>query len=125
MTDRELLELAAKAAGYTIVGWADSYDVSPGDPLYEVGGPVVGDPAFGAIAVYQGQPWNPLLSDGDALRLACLLRIGIAQRVEEVRVANRHISAIYESVVEDRAAATRRAIVMAAAETFVKIGQSS
>lgn len=108
MTDHELLELAAKAAGIK-AQFSNNYgDFSIGEPY-----------SHGEIR------WNPLTDDGDALRLACALRIGITQRVEEVRVANRHISAIYESVVDDRAAATRRAIVMAAAETFSKIGQYS
>lgn len=48
MTDRELLELAAKACGY----WADEYNCV--DRIPHLG-------------------WNPLTDDGDALRLAVKL----------------------------------------------------
>ncbi|MEV1255324.1 hypothetical protein ABZQ86_26125 [Pseudomonas aeruginosa] len=99
MNDRTLLELAARAAGYKL-SW--SYDnhccwINEMRHNFDV-------------------TWNPLTDDGDALRLSCLLRVSVTHRVEEVRVANRHISAIYESVESDRPAATRRAIVRAAAE---------
>lgn len=81
MSDRELLEMAAKGAGLQIFGWVDSYDVSRGDPLYEYAGPVIGEHSlaekFGVSAIYHGQPWNPLLDDGDALRLAAHLKIRI------------------------------------------------
>jgi hypothetical protein len=67
MTDRELLEAAAKAAGYV-------HHVSPIDPQ-------------------QHRPqhwtgWNPLTDDGDALRLAVKLRL-----MDEVSV----MDAQYES----------------------------
>jgi hypothetical protein len=106
MTDRELLELAAKAAGYPI--HSDAWACGPSGK----------EPTL--FMDHNGPEWNPHLDDGDALRLACDLRIGIAQRVEEVRVANRFISAIYEPVGDDRAKATRRAIVAAAAETYLR-----
>jgi hypothetical protein len=48
MTDRELLKLAAKAAGYNMAKVLDGY------PMYMEG--------YGI--------WNPLTDDGDALRLA-------------------------------------------------------
>lgn len=98
MNDRELLELAAKAAGFE---WRYEDD--------------------GRMSVFMCDRrwifWNPLTDDGDAFRLSCLLRISVTHRVEEVRVANRYISAIYENVGGDRAAATRRAIVRAAVAT--------
>lgn len=59
MTDRELLVLAAKAAGFDgfISEWTHGPDwVIPGD-----------DPIT----------WNPLTDDGDALRLAAKLKIDI------------------------------------------------
>jgi hypothetical protein len=102
MTDRELLELAAKAAGYHV-----DKDAGTGGLLIK-------------SEFLRWFPWDPLADDGDALRLACTLRIGIIQRVEEVRVANGYISAIYEPVGDDRAKATRRAIVAAAAQTYVR-----
>jgi len=103
MSDRELLELAANAAGYQVdTGLEDC-------PLI-----------FGEDAGPDGpREWNPLANDGDALRLAVKLKIDIHQRVVEPRVAA--ISAMQspkiESVADEkqRLAATRRAIVRAAA----------
>ena len=55
MTDRELLGLAAKAAGYEVLDWyGERYTTTDGDRLF---------------------PWNPLADDGDALRLAVALNI--------------------------------------------------
>lgn len=54
MTDRELLELAAKAAGMRPGSWFDGYH----DEGRET-----------------GDHWNPLTDDGDALRLA--VRLGL------------------------------------------------
>lgn len=108
MTDRELLELAAKAAGMTI------------DTHYVDGG----------ASVWEGErhhsdwipDWNPLDDDGDALRLAVKLRIDVffhAQRVEG-HVAGGRIPPVRaierEDYGDDPYAATRRAIVRAAAE---------
>ncbi len=73
MTDRELLELAAKAAGN---GFVIGY-------------------------------WNPLTDDGDALRLAVAL--GLTARMS-------YNGQDYEAANKDPYAATRRAIVRAAAE---------
>lgn len=60
MTDRELLELAAKAAGMKIL------DIKP----------------LGALVKVDQHPlsflWNPLTDDGDALRLAVKLDIFLA-----------------------------------------------
>ena len=99
MTDRELLELAAKAAGYTL----DRHTQKPW--AYCLG----------------GVEWNPLTDDGDALRLAVALRM----LVDDIRVgymAGNIVAALsevacYESRNPDPYAATRRAIVRAAAET--------
>ena len=117
MTDRELLELAAKAAG--IVGvWARTHQPY-GDTWVEgidCGGPVY---------------WNPLAEDGDALRLAVKMGICIEpypiyrpgkhsviakQRrpSDTLRVPNTTECLVpYE---DDPYAATRRAITRAAAE---------
>ncbi|MGK8182925.1 hypothetical protein ACRS2I_33370 [Pseudomonas aeruginosa] len=61
MNDRELLELAARAAGYAVdCGFADC-------PLI-----------YGEDAGMDGpREWNPLTDDGDALRLAVLLNLEI------------------------------------------------
>lgn len=59
MTDRELLELAAKAARYEI---EESY-VGGGERKFYRKGELI--------------PWNPLEDDGDALRLAVKLRVAL------------------------------------------------
>jgi hypothetical protein len=90
MTDRELLEAAAKAAGLTIGAWSDNYG------------------AFMYRGVEPGKSWwNPLTDDGDALRLAvkCLPFYTLRYSRED-----------WEKCGEDGYAATRRAIVRAAAE---------
>ena len=84
-TDRELIELAAKAAGITLM-WSRV----PGRPPR----------LAGTLAA-----WNPLTDDGDALRLAAKLYLW-----EAVRLAHREVTA-----GTDIYAATRRAIVRAAA----------
>ncbi len=122
MSDRDLLEWAAKAAGIEVFGWFNDEcdgefwaDISPNEQVTQ---------------------WNPLVDDGDALRLA--VKLGI------VCSAGRHpkyvhdddtmqawaspddrLTTIYEGAEwskqsGDPYAATRRAIVRAAAS----IGQS-
>ncbi len=92
-SDRELLELAAKAAGIDF-GHKRS---TPTTPSLYLG------PSHGW--------WNPLTDDGDALRLAVALEIqGIG---EPVWVMGMTSIGDYE---RDPYAATRRAIVRAAAE---------
>ncbi len=92
MTDSELLEIAEQAAG--IDGYFDSDDQNERDEY-----------------------WNPLTNDGDALRLAVKLNMNID--VESDLVCADHATledAQFETVVQDPYAATRRAIVRAAAE---------
>lgn len=99
MTDRELLELAAKAAGYSIWEWDRD------------GSALIADPTI---------RWNPLEDDGDALRLAVRLGITVSfwGHLEEVATYTPYygVPAAQESYSHDKAAATRRAIVRAAAE---------
>lgn len=101
MSDNELLELAANAAGYDY------------------------KPRHGAI-VADGMPgnWNPLADDGDALRLAAKLLIDIGQFPSEVVAAvdiDDHPASfrlLFTEPVnneEYRGESTRRAIVRAAA----------
>ena len=96
MTDRELLEAAAKAAG--VVGfWVDA-------------GSNVGSDSEPVI-------WNPLTDDGDALRLAVVLQMEL--KVYEVSAhAASAIGGCSACTSEkgDPYAATRRAITRAAAE---------
>ena len=90
MTDRELLELAAKAAGMDTFGFA------------------------GAC-----RPWNPLTDDGDALRLA--VKLGLRMELDN-EWRRSHVQQIPNGEWftgphnDDPYAATRRAIVRAAAE---------
>jgi hypothetical protein len=120
MTDKELLELAAKAAG-----------LKKDDSPYNGGGR--GNDGFcitGAMMLdwSNNKRWNPLTDDGDALRLAVKLQIDIEWRYGEVW-AYRHASADGECFTAIEAAAdhdpeiigtgdraTRRAITRAAAE---------
>ena len=100
--ERELLELAAKAEGKNID--AETF----GEYQDDHRGYVVAD----------GDHWNPLTDDGDALRLAVNLGIAPIQHLEE-RLCAAHWTDIMcrlESYKDDPYAATRRAIVRAAAE---------
>ena len=110
MTDRELLELAAKAAGI-----ADLQQV--GNIWYYTNGG------------YLMREWNPLTDDGDALRLAVKLELDVFFATRHVRCANRNTDKVSVRNKEvghplntdgDPYAATRRAIVRAAA----KIGRN-
>ena len=111
MTDRELLELAAKAAGFTDAVWAAEQ---------------------ASICTMQAgkgfRPfWNPLAFDGDALRLAVKLDIDVmnvnfredvtrGQTVMfPIRGGFNVLTQWYDTTAE-KMAATRRAIVRAAAE---------
>lgn len=102
MTDRELLELAAKAAGIEC-DWSGDY--------------------FGD----GNSVWNPLTDDGDALRLAVSLYIDlrinngasesvwIDEEISETHSIEVPCDEYYEGI-SAKYEATRRAIVRAAAE---------
>ena len=113
MTDYELLELAAKAAGIEIHESDDG--TLQKRPIWAVTHFVCGQP-------YGESQWNPLTDDGDALRLAVKLGLDLEWRSDDRVAAYRHANAngscftAFESSREDRAASTRRAIVRAAAE---------
>lgn len=101
MIDQEMLELAAKAAGIKLGEWhGTGYWVDMGDSPY------------GAVAKH----WNPLRDDGDALRLAVKLKMDIDNTDGEHTQA--YCAGKYgtEANGDDPCAATRRAIVHAAAE---------
>jgi hypothetical protein len=105
MTDRELLELAAKAAKLPFE-WNHKYEV----------------PTLGKLegSIFGYKHWNPLTDDGDALRLAVKLAntndnfhsITWNWTHREIRV----FADAAEGYGDDPCAATRRAIVRAAAE---------
>ncbi len=100
-TDRELLEFAAKAAGRHIAWWEGA------------------TPYFRPDDLPSGVPWRPLTDDADALRLA--VKLGL-----HVDIADSSLSVYFwidelcdsadEDFNDDACAATRRAIVRAAAE---------
>jgi hypothetical protein len=96
-TDREPLELAAKAAGIGLHQWVESTN---------------------EFMTTNSNGWNPLADDGDALRLAVKLRLS-------TDFSNHGLSAYrhgeddfiwFTPYDDDAVAATRRAIVRAAAE---------
>jgi hypothetical protein len=100
MDDKELLELAAKAAGLDVARWDGKLIINP-------------------QSVYSVKEWNPLTDDGDALRLAVKLQI-------HPEIFNGYTIAQYpvkdpedwnslEVWGDNPYAATRRAIVRAAA----------
>lgn len=103
MSDRELLELAAKAAWIEIVQWQGNC------PRVMSGFPI---------------PWNPLDDDGDALRLMVKLKLDILFSPDVVESMANTMKAVepfgIEKYGDDENAATRRAIVRAAA----RIGES-
>ncbi|ARP86260.1 hypothetical protein [Bordetella genomosp. 9] len=125
MNDRMLLEAAARAAG--IVG---TYD----EPIPGICG--IYEPVIGGADC----PWNPLANDGQALRLAVKLHIQISIYKESATVwahtpellgygsggcpSYQAHSLISEPFGGDPNAATRRAIVRAAAAMGSKSNRS-
>ena len=104
MSDRELLELAALAAGYEVI-WGEQWGA-----YFRAG-------KF--LAESSRSFWTPLTDDGDTLRLAALRKYRIVWDGDEVQVFAEN----YDSgnpicaceVSEDRAKAMRRAITRCAA----------
>lgn len=108
MSDRELLEMASKAAGYHSA-WL-THDLRTPSLRVRFTGPS-DDPD----AKFDCMDWNPLEDDGDALRLAVKLRISLLCAGNNTAC---DIPETDEYVWEDAIdpAAARRAIVRAAAE---------
>ena len=98
MTDRELLELAAKACGYTI---------------RENGTDVNGETWYWCEQI--ADCWNPLNDDGDALRMVVRLKLHVEPMETATWVSTPEFDVI-EAYNDDPEAATRRAILRAAAE---------
>ena len=126
MTDKELLELAAKAAGWT--GWRSKHGYwnleSPeGEksshchdwlPYDAYTGEKLSDPTFADAINSEG--WNPITDDGDALRLAVKLRLHVSVFADAIGIGTPERGYVETKWVDDPYAATRRAIVRAAAE---------
>ena len=108
LTDREMLELAAKAAGLKNARYCYEEEELPACIEY--------DDEYDCTLV-----WMPHLDDGDALRLAVQLQLGISippvvdGRVEVVTFYGPVISIVEQPINDDRQSATRRAITRAAA----------
>lgn len=113
MSDKQLLELAAKAAGIELNEWSDDHQ------------------AFGLkSSIIRGTTewWNPLVDDRAALRLAVKLQLTVCNEHVSAGSAycldyeQEHLFPVVKSgadegeVIDEDYAATRRAIVLAAAE---------
>lgn len=108
MTDKELIELAAKAAGIEVRYQPVSHRFLYKKELQEPEG-------------FYFAYWNPLTDDGDALRLVVKLKMRIA--IDSLPVGYVVVLSddplrkdTHEPINDDPYAATRRAIVRAAAE---------
>lgn len=100
MSDHELLELAANAAGLKLIPFETA-------PLLDE----------------EGQPhWNPLTDDGAALRLAVTLCLPLDIGDEMTSISTLGVHVHHGS---DPHAATRRAIVLAAVEMWKRCGEDA
>ncbi len=109
MNDRELLELAAKAAGI-------KYSLRDAGQCWEQ----FGIPLPKTMSHEPTEYWNPLTDDGDAFRLAVKLRIQNGPRWAGI-FAETEMYVVDDSEEVDPYAATRRAIVYAAANIGEKL----
>jgi hypothetical protein len=94
MTDRELLDLAAKASGVLTESWYGNKDY------------------FDGLLT----SWNPLNDNGDALRLAVELRLEVYIHEDSTLAMNANLQLVLEPHNGDPLKATRRAIVLVAAK---------
>ena len=118
MTDKELLELAAKAAGLTVEYTKPS---------------VISDKVFQLFFIGNYQvDWRPLEDDGDALRLAVKLKMTVDTNwwnYDQCEFSDTTFVCTAKRFEErhkgDPYAATRRAIVRAAAEIGKTINEEA
>ena len=101
MNDKTLLELAARAAEHELYWPHEDQEWNDWQTPYT-----------------EGKEWNPLTDDGDALRLAvkCDLSVQSGGNTCRFVVVSGSCGQILEERKPDEYAATRRAIVRAAAE---------
>ena len=134
MSDRELLELAAKAADIFLTPeslarafpkwkWDKDFELRH-EGNFGVSGAVLVYDYDGKLSGTTRKAWNPLTDDGDALRLACDLGLRVYPIARTLSgaacsavgsVACERLSEVADLSLDTRAA-TRRAIVRAAAE---------
>ena len=111
MTDRELLEAAARAVGYRVV--CEACEICAG--------------VYGVMLEGIEKAWSPLTDDGDALRLA--VKLGLRLDVDYGVKETLYLAPTWQrGAVEhgdDPYAATRRAIVRAAAQIGAGMIQGS
>ena len=111
--DQHLLELAAKAAGIEIIGLVDKMIAQPD---HRTNGFIIRNDRGGDSC------WNPLTDDGDALRLAVKLGLSLTLLFEDGTAEIYYVNKrgfgndLWEQNTSDPYAATRRAVVRAAAE---------
>lgn len=127
MSDRELLELAAKAAGVFMLkqDWpfSDPFDPQCLETAFDpeelsITGTRVWYGSNGDVGGTEEYTWCPLTDDGDALRLAVKLRIELAWWKNGVQAGRDDLAPqAIQAFGDDPYAATRRAIVRAAAAT--------
>ncbi|HDY5286410.1 TPA: hypothetical protein RQ692_004066 [Pseudomonas aeruginosa] len=110
MNDRELLELAARAAGikarwFRVKQWR------------QVGGYRMQTGQEDVFGTHHSKPWNPLTDDGDALRLA--VSTMLHKRLHEILTGPAYRA---DALSYGEQCATRRAITRAAAEIGKSMG---
>lgn len=107
--DKELLQLASQVSGLQVEWNADAKEFT--HPKQD-----------GTMLVETS--WNPLLDDGDALRLAVALNLGIEFDDDEraTNILNRFGALLLRNMwFDDMYAATRRAIVRAAVDISIQL----
>jgi hypothetical protein len=98
MSDRELLELAAKGAGHHIAWWEGA------------------TPYFRPDDLPSGIPWRPLTDDGDALALLCFVLKWDNLNYYDSDTLAAAILTVKVALVRGDVKAVREATVCAAAE---------
>jgi hypothetical protein len=113
-TDKELLELAAKAAGLDGYEYVEATEFTYASMQRRNAGG-----AEDGFFELQADVWSPLTDDGDAFRLAVKLKMRVA--VDTGFSSAKVFMEIQTAFGSDPYAATRRAIVRAAAEIGAKV----
>jgi hypothetical protein len=107
MTDKELLELAAKAAGLQVDGHVNDMIAQP--DLSQLGGLIVRNDIGGHSA------WNPLKNDGNCFHLETALALDV-QWLKDGVLIDGYEYQTYEEHGGDKYKARRYAVARAAAE---------